>query len=313
MTRACGVAVGILRHENIVYVARAGIVAPIASRHFKAEIFQLRLNAGELLQLPDAQQHSLLGSDCRREGIRSLVVAPVMHKGKVTGIIELTFAESRSFSLGDVMDIELIAAVVSEVANHVAQNESEQAEELEYRTEVDDILDAEFRAAKQPTEQGSKGNVPQKDSDFADSPESMVFDALNKLAGAPIRLAKFCKEAWAKRPARGCFVDSQGVSKAPGKDQLGHGVCSTYGRCKTGNSLESSTEASSTLPKIPVVATRKCRINCNETVSPPYRLSNGGKSGSAAEVVDAWHRGFSFLRRGHGSRAAFGVFLEGQG
>src|SRR5678809_1326727 len=28
-----------------------------------------------------------------------------------------------------------------------------------------------------------------------------------------------------------------------------------------------------------VVATRKCRINCNETVSPPYRLSNGGKSG----------------------------------
>ena len=24
-----------------------------------------------------------------------------------------------------------------------------------------------------------------------------------------------------------------------------------------------------------VVATRKCRINCNETMSPPYRLSNG--------------------------------------
>jgi hypothetical protein len=24
-----------------------------------------------------------------------------------------------------------------------------------------------------------------------------------------------------------------------------------------------------------VDATRKCRINCNETLSPPYRLSNG--------------------------------------
>src|SRR5208282_1592157 len=32
----------------------------------------------------------------------------------------------------------------------------------------------------------------------------------------------------------------------------------------------------------------------------------------ATEVVDAGHRGFSFLRRGHGSRAAFGVFFEGQ-
>src|SRR5947209_19642531 len=59
-----------------------------------------------------------------------------------------------------------------------------------------------------------------------------------------------------------------------------------------------------------VVATRKCRINCNETLSPPYRLSNGRQSRAAGEVVDA--RGFSFLRRGDGDRAAFGVFLERQ-
>ena len=63
----------------------------------------------------------------------------------------------------------------------------------------------------------------------------------------------------------------------------------------------------------PVVATRKCRINCNETLSPPYRLSNGRQSGAAAEVVDARHRVFSFLRGGAWSRAASGVFLEGQG
>jgi hypothetical protein len=68
-----------------------------------------------------------------------------------------------------------------------------------------------------------------------------------------------------------------------------------------------------TLVMATVVATRKCHINCNETLSPPCRLSNGGKSGSATEVVDAGDRGFSFLRRGNGSRAAFGVFLEGQG
>src|ERR1019366_7387184 len=64
---------------------------------------------------------------------------------------------------------------------------------------------------------------------------------------------------------------------------------------------------------IHVVATRKCRINCNETLSPPYRLSNGRYSGAAGEVVDARHRGFWFLHGGDGRRAAVGVFFERQG
>ena len=50
------------------------------------------------------------------------------------------------------------------------------------------------------------------------------------------------------------------------------------------------------LMRMAVVATRKCRINCNEILSPPYRLSNGRQSGAAGEVIDAWHRIFSFLR-----------------
>src|SRR5258708_40225373 len=54
-----------------------------------------------------------------------------------------------------------------------------------------------------------------------------------------------------------------------------------------------------------LTATRFCH--------PPYRLSNGRQSGAAGEVVDAWHRGFSFLRRGDGRRAALGLFFERQG
>src|SRR3977135_1837208 len=64
--------------------------------------------------------------------------------------------------------------------------------------------------------------------------------------------------------------------------------------------------------RVGVVATRKCHINCNETLSPPYRLSNGRQSRAAGEVVDARRGGFPFLRRGDGDRAAFGVFLERQ-
>ena len=54
-------------------------------------------------------------------------------------------------------------------------------------------------------------------------------------------------------------------------------------------------------------------FRCNETLSPPYRLSNGRYSGAAGEIVDAWRRGFSFLRRGAGSGTAVGVFFERAG
>ena len=42
----------------------------------------------------------------------------------------------------------------------------------------------------------------------------------------------------------------------------------------------------------------------------PYRLSNGRESRAAGEVIDAGHRGFSFLCGGELHRAAFGEFWE---
>src|ERR1700675_3001003 len=62
-----------------------------------------------------------------------------------------------------------------------------------------------------------------------------------------------------------------------------------------------------------VVATRKCRINGNETVSPLSELGHGGYGGAAAEVVDAGHRGFWFVGGDARSRAGVGKFLHRQG
>jgi hypothetical protein len=54
-----------------------------------------------------------------------------------------------------------------------------------------------------------------------------------------------------------------------------------------------------------LTATRFCH--------PHYRLSNGRQSGAAGEVIDAGHRGFSFLGAGELPRAAFGMFFESEG
>jgi len=63
---------------------------------------------------------------------------------------------------------------------------------------------------------------------------------------------------------------------------------------------------------IRVVATRKCRINCNETLSPLSELGHGSDGGATAEVVDAGHCFFGFLCADARSGAGRGQFLHRQ-
>ena len=78
------------------------------------KLFRACLTTGRVLPFAEAQKNGLVGATCRREGVRSLVVVPILHNRKVAGAMELLFKEMRSFSNGDVMTLELIADVVSE-------------------------------------------------------------------------------------------------------------------------------------------------------------------------------------------------------
>ena len=115
ITRSCGVAIGLLHRESVVvYPARAGVAATMGEPHFQASLFQSCHKTGQALQLCDAQTHPGVGATCRREGIGSLIIVPILHNREVAGAIELLFKERGSFSAEDVMDLELIADVISE-------------------------------------------------------------------------------------------------------------------------------------------------------------------------------------------------------
>ena len=81
---------------------------------FDANLFQSRLTAGEAVQIADAQKHPVLGATYRRAGVGSLIMVPIFRHREVAGAIEFFFQEKRSFSPGDVMDLGLIAGVISE-------------------------------------------------------------------------------------------------------------------------------------------------------------------------------------------------------
>src|SRR6476660_6057981 len=71
---------------------------------------------------------------CCREGVKSLIVLPIFHNHKVGGTMELMFKETRYFSTGDVMTLELIADIVGGRVAPLVQIEPTQSEWQKFHT-----------------------------------------------------------------------------------------------------------------------------------------------------------------------------------
>ncbi len=132
ITGSSGVVLGWLQKGTLVYPAQVGIAATMASLPCQADLLRSCINRGTVLSLPDAQEDPVVGASCRRESIRSLIVAPIFKKRKVAGAIELLFNEARSFSTSDVMTLELIADLVSEEGAGIGKEAATQPVAREY-------------------------------------------------------------------------------------------------------------------------------------------------------------------------------------
>jgi hypothetical protein len=114
ITGSSGVLLGWLQQDTLEYPAQVGIAATLAGQPCQAHPVHSCISQGLVLPLPDAQIDPVVGASCRRGSIKSLIVAPIFQDRKVAGAIELLFNETRSFSTGDVMILELITDLVSE-------------------------------------------------------------------------------------------------------------------------------------------------------------------------------------------------------
>ncbi|MGH9539975.1 MAG: GAF domain-containing protein [Terriglobales bacterium] len=147
ITRCCGMAVALLREETVTYPARTGAATSMGALQFEANLFQSCFKSGRILQLCDAQNHLLVGALCQQEGIGSLILVPLFHQREVAGAVEFLFGEKRSFSISDVMDMELIAGIVSESLSNARQTESKPLEALELLPKPETITDIDSTAA----------------------------------------------------------------------------------------------------------------------------------------------------------------------
>jgi hypothetical protein len=171
ITRCYGIAVGFLPQE-IGCQFRAG-KASRKELDFHANLFQSRLVAGEAVQLPDAQKHPLLGATCRREGIGSLIMVPIFRNREVAGAMEFLFQEKRSFSAGEVMDLGLIAGVISDSLGGAGHTGVTQAEGGEWPPETKTVTNVEMQPGPSLKEKAGPGDAlpsPVKNTTDAETP-----------------------------------------------------------------------------------------------------------------------------------------------
>ncbi len=149
ITQCCGTAVGLRQENTMVYLVRTGIGATIAGLELQVNFFQSCVRTGRALQLRDAQRHPLLGRACQLEGVGSLIIVPIFHHREVVGAMEFFYNEIQSFSIGQVMDLELMAGVVSERLGAAAESDSHSEEALS-QTQSDDNPEPQLSNAVDP-------------------------------------------------------------------------------------------------------------------------------------------------------------------
>jgi len=203
VSRCCGMAVGVLQENAVIYPARTGIGVTMEGLDLSAKFFQSCIGTGGALQLRDAQRHPLFGDTFRAQGVGSLIIVPIFHDGDVSAAMEFIFEEKRSFSTACVIDLELIASVVSECSTFTAQTGLRRTEEREISTGEAEAT--EVRLGHASDKKGSVDSLPvsQEDSknagtplEIETAPESTVLAVPAAKLATPSRLGLAVKRVW---------------------------------------------------------------------------------------------------------------------
>lgn len=187
ITQCCGTVVGFLQQDTVLYAVRTGIGATVARLDLQANFFQSCVRTGGALQLRDARRHPLLGAMCQLEGIGSLVIVPIFHHRQVVGAMEFFYRETRSFSTGQIMDLELVAGVISERLSAAAELKQRSGLHQEVGSKMEEQHDCTAKV-----QSADKAKPP-----ISDISESALLDSVAfRLTAAPNRLGQAMKRVW---------------------------------------------------------------------------------------------------------------------
>ena len=117
ITKASGVAVGIVEGNELVYQSARGTASGEMGSHvpLASGLSAYCLHSGQILQCSDVRKDTRVRYElCRVRRVLSLIAVPVYHEGRIAGVLEVRFAEANSFGEHDARSSQLMAGLVSD-------------------------------------------------------------------------------------------------------------------------------------------------------------------------------------------------------
>lgn len=115
VANANGIAVAILKADELVYQAGSGTAASRVGRHLKAVLSMSPLvgRSGEILRVENAKADGRIEAEiCRQLGATSLLILPIGGKQVLLGVMEISFNEAHTFQGSEVRAYQLMAQFV---------------------------------------------------------------------------------------------------------------------------------------------------------------------------------------------------------
>ncbi|MGO9124557.1 MAG: GAF domain-containing protein [Terriglobales bacterium] len=131
ITSAAGVAVALIEEDQLEYCAAVGDAASLAGLAMPIDS-----SLSEFLQTAAANP-ALIGELLKQHGSRSPFLFPVYHEGKVSGLLDVRFAESEDIGEPEVQSCQVMAGLMGQAIASAAKLEWKQALATERATMLD--------------------------------------------------------------------------------------------------------------------------------------------------------------------------------
>src|SRR5260370_14181251 len=115
VANATGIAIGLLKGDQLVYRAGSGSGVTYVGRHVMATLCVAGHNvaSGEILRVENAQtDRRIEAAICRQFGAHSLLILPIYHDGTMAGVLDGPFDEAPPVRHSGVRTHRLLAALV---------------------------------------------------------------------------------------------------------------------------------------------------------------------------------------------------------
>lgn len=146
LTGAAGAIVELAEDEEMVYRAAVGMAAPQLGLRLNrvGSLSGMCVEQGRILHCEDSEADDRVDRDaCRRVGLRSMVVAPLIHAKNVVGVLKIASPQPVAFAEQHLSVLELMSGLIAAAMFHSAQYETN---ELYHRATHDALTGLANRA-----------------------------------------------------------------------------------------------------------------------------------------------------------------------